>query len=227
MATLFITATPIGNLGDFSPRAVDVLRSVAAIACEDTRTSGFLLHAFEIKKPMISFHAHNEHGRVEQLVELLNGGQDVALISDAGMPGVSDPGFLAVRAAHAAGHTVSVIPGPSAAITALVGSGLPCDRFTFEGFLPQKKGRKTRIEQLKDEERTMIFFESPYRIAKLLLELGAVFGSDRLACFGRELTKKFEEIRRGTLSELHISLTERDAIKGEFVLIVAGKAYSE
>jgi len=227
LATLFITATPIGNLGDFSPRAVEVLRSVSAIACEDTRTSGFLLHAFEIKKPLLSFHAHNEHGRVDQLIERLDAGQDVALISDAGMPGVSDPGFLAVRAAHAAGHTVSVIPGPSAALTALVGSGLPCDRFTFEGFLPQKKGRKTRIESLRGEERTMIFFESPYRITKLLKELAEVFGPERLACFGRELTKKFEEIRRGTLTELHVSLTERDAIKGEFVLIVAGSQYSE
>ncbi len=227
MATLFIIATPIGNLGDFSPRAVEILKSVEAVACEDTRTSGFLLSSFEIKKPMISFHAHNEHVRVEQVMQKLEAGQDIALISDAGMPGISDPGFLATRAAHLNGHVVCVIPGPSAAITALVASGLPCDRFCFEGFLPQKKGRKTRIEQLKDEDRTIIFFESPFRIVKLIESLMSTFGEERIGSFGRELTKKFEEVKRGTLRELHQSLTERPSIKGEFVLIVAGKGYTE
>lgn len=227
MATLYIIATPIGNLGDFSPRAIEVLNHVEAVACEDTRTSGFLLHHFEIKKPMISFHSHNEHKRLQDLTNLLDGGSDVALISDAGMPAISDPGFLAVRQAHLMGHTVIVIPGPSAAISALAASGLPSDRFTFEGFLPQKKGRKTRIEQLSDETRTMIFFESPYRILKLLDELSTVFGPDRLACFGRELTKKFEENRRGTLAELAQLLRDKPSIKGEFVLVVAGKDYTE
>lgn len=227
MSTLYIIATPIGNLGDFSPRAREILSQVAAVACEDTRTSGFLLHHFEIKKPLFSFHSHNEHKRVNALTDLLDGGSDVALISDAGMPAISDPGFLAVRAAHQLGHTVSVIPGPCAATTALAASGLPSDRFCFEGFLPQKKGRKTRVELLCDETRTMIFFESPYRIVKLLKELSAVFGEDRQACFGRELTKKFEEIRRATLAELIVSLEERPSIKGEFVLVVAGKDYTE
>lgn len=227
MSTLFLIATPIGNLGDFSSRAVETLQSVASIACEDTRTSGFLLSHFKVKKPLISFHAHNEHNKVAQILELLDGGQDVALISDAGMPGISDPGFLAVRQAHLNGHLVSVIPGASAAITALVASGLPSDRFCFEGFLPQKKGRKTRLEALQNEERTMIFFESPYRILKLIEECKKMFGNDRIACFGRELTKKFEEIRRASLAELHISLSERPSIKGEFVLVVAGKGYSE
>lgn len=227
MATLYLIATPIGNLGDLSPRAIEVLKQVDAIACEDTRTSGFLLHHFEIKKPLISFHSHNEHKRLQALTDLLDAGSDVALISDAGMPAISDPGFLAVRQAHQLAHTVIVIPGPSAAISALAASGLPSDRFCFEGFLPQKKGRKTRIQLLADETRTMIFFESPYRIVKLIDELSAVFGPDRLACFGRELTKKFEENRRGTLTELKLSLSQRPSIKGEFVLIVAGKDYTE
>ncbi|MCC5926170.1 MAG: 16S rRNA (cytidine(1402)-2'-O)-methyltransferase [Bacteroidetes bacterium] len=227
MATLYLIATPIGNLGDLSPRAVEVLKQVDTIACEDTRTSGFLLHHFEVKKPLISFHSHNEHKKLQALSDLLDAGNHIALISDAGMPAISDPGFLAVRQAHLSGHEVIVIPGPSAAISALAASGLPSDRFCFEGFLPQKKGRKTRIEQLTEEARTMIFFESPYRILKLLDELSLVFGSDRLACFGRELTKKFEENRRGTLSELKASLSERPSIKGEFVLIVAGKDYTE
>lgn len=227
MATLYLIATPIGNLGDLSPRAVEVLKQVDTIACEDTRTSGFLLHHFEVKKPLISFHSHNEHKKLQALSDLLDAGNHIALISDAGMPAISDPGFLAVRQAHLSGHEVIVIPGPSAAISALAASGLPSDRFCFEGFLPQKKGRKTRIEQLTEEARTMIFFESPYRILKLLDELSLVFGPDRLACFGRELTKKFEENRRGTLSELKASLSERPSIKGEFVLIVAGKDYTE
>lgn len=227
MSTLFLIATPIGNLGDFSPRAVEMLKTVSAIACEDTRTSGVLLSHFQIKKPLISFHAHNEHGKISQIVEMMDAGQDVALISDAGMPGISDPGFLAVREAHQKGHIVSVIPGASAAITALVASGLPSDRFCFEGFLPQKKGRKTRLETLQDEDRTMVFFESPYRILKLIDECIKHFGEDRIACFGRELTKKFEEIQRAPLTDLKRSLTERPSIKGEFVLVVAGKGYSE
>jgi 16S rRNA (cytidine1402-2'-O)-methyltransferase len=227
LSTLYLIATPIGNLGDLSPRAIETLKFVSMIACEDTRTSGFLLSHFQIKKPLISFHAHNEHGKISQIVDMLDAGQDVALISDAGMPGISDPGFLAVRESHLKGHTVSVIPGASAAVTALVASGLPSDRFCFEGFLPQKKGRKTRLEALVDEDRTMVFFESPYRILKLIDECIKHFGEDRIACFGRELTKKFEEIKRAPLSLLKQSLTERASIKGEFVLVVAGKGYSE
>lgn len=227
MATLYLIATPIGNLGDISPRAIEILRQVDLIACEDTRTSGFLLSHVEVKKPLMSFHSHNEHKKLQDLTDMLDAGQSIALISDAGMPAISDPGFLAVRQAHLHNHEVIVIPGPSAAISALAASGLPSDRFCFEGFLPQKKGRKTRIELLRDETRTMIFFESPYRIVKLLDELSAAFGPERLACFGRELTKKFEENRRGTLLELKTSLSERASIKGEFVLIVAGKDYTE
>lgn len=185
------------------------------------------MHHMGIKKHLISFHTHNEHQRIDQVMSLLEAGKDIALVSDAGMPGISDPGFLAVREAHLRGVQVIVIPGPSAAIAALAASGLPSDRFTFEGFLPQKKGRKTRLEALKDEERTMIFFESPFRIVKLLQECHDLFGPDRLACFSRELTKKFEENRRGTLGELLHELKNRQAVKGEFVLIVAGNSYQD
>ena len=227
MATLYVIGTPIGNLSDISTRMSEVFNHVEAVACEDTRTTGFLMHHLGIKKHLISFHTHNEHHRISQVMELLEAGKDIALVSDAGMPGISDPGFLAVREAHLRGVQVIVIPGPSAAITALAASGLPSDRFTFEGFLPQKKGRKTRLEALKEEDRTMIFFESPFRILKLLQECIDLFGPERLACFGRELTKKFEENRRGTLSDLHANLKSRPSIKGEFVLIVAGNTYQD
>ncbi len=227
MATLYVIGTPIGNLNDISKRAIEVLSEVAGVACEDTRTTGFLLQHLGLKKQLFSFHAHNEHAKIDQLMNYLVSGNDVALVSDAGMPGISDPGFLAVRKAHETGITVSVIPGPSAVLTALVASGLPSDRFCFEGFLPQKKGRKTRLELLKQEDKTMVLFESPHRIVKLIKECIGIFGPDRLACFGRELTKKFEENRRGTLSELLISLETRPSIKGEFVLVVAGNTYTE
>jgi 16S rRNA (cytidine1402-2'-O)-methyltransferase len=227
LATLYIVATPIGNLQDISARALEVLANVSVIACEDTRTSGVLLKHYSIKTEMMSFHAHNEHHKTEKLIERLDAGFDLALISDAGMPTISDPGFLVVRAAHSRGHVVTVIPGASAAITAIAASGLPSDKFCFEGFLPQKKGRKTRIRTLKDETRTMIFFESPFRIIRLINELITEFGEDRPGCFCRELTKKFEEVKRGTLRELHQSLSERPAVKGEFVLVVAGKGYTE
>ncbi len=227
LATLYLIATPIGNLSDWSPRAIELVGSVAHLYCEDTRTTGFLLHQFGIKTPMSSFHLHNEHGKVQDVIQKLDDGLDVALMSDAGTPGISDPGFLATRAAHAAGHTVCAIPGPSAAITALVASGLPSDRFVFEGFLPPKKGRQTRLKALEAETRTMIFFESPFRIVKLLAELSVVLGETRLACIGRELTKKFEEVKRADLKTLHTDLSTRDAIKGEFVLVVAGSEYEE
>ncbi len=176
---------------------------------------------------MSSFHLHNEHDKVQDVIRKLDEGLDVALVSDAGTPGISDPGFLATRSAHQSGHTVCAIPGPSAALTALVASGLPSDRFVFEGFLPPKKGRQTRLKALQSESRTMVFFESPFRIVKLLSELGAVLGGDRLACVGRELTKKFEEVKRGDLQSLHHDFSTRDAIKGEFVLVVAGSEYAE
>jgi 16S rRNA (cytidine1402-2'-O)-methyltransferase len=227
VATLYVIGTPIGNLSDVSTRMSEVLNHVEAVACEDTRTTGFLMQYLGLKKHLISFHSHNEHHRIAQIMELLESGKDIALVSDAGMPGISDPGFLAVREAHLRGIQVIVIPGPSAAVTALAASGLPSDRFTFEGFLPQKKGRKTRLEALRNEDRTMIFFESPFRILKLIQECVAVFGPDRLACFGRELTKKFEENRRGTLTEIQNDLKNRPSIKGEFVLIVAGNTYQD
>lgn len=227
MSTLFLVATPIGNLDDFSPRAVEVLENVAYIACEDTRTSGVLLSHYNIDNPTFSFHQHNEHKKVEHLLNLLDARQDVALISDAGMPGISDPGFLAVRAAHKAGHRVSVIPGPDAATTALVASGLPCDKYAYEGFLPPKKGRQKRLKQLIDEERTLVIFESPHRLLKLLDELYGYLGSQRYIAVARELTKKFEEVVRGPLEEVKLKFETRDEIKGEIVVVVAPDGYSE
>lgn len=227
MATLFLVATPIGNLGDFSHRAEEVLKSVAHIGCEDTRTSGHLLSRYNIDAQLFSFHQHNEHQKVEHLMNLLDSRQDVALISDAGMPGISDPGFLAAREAHKAGHTVSVIPGPDAATTALVASGLPCDKYVFEGFLPQKKGRQKQLKQLKNEARTIIFYESPHRLMKLLEELKPYMGDQRYIAVARELTKKFEEIVRGPLFEVQANFERRESVKGEIVVIVAPKGYSE
>ncbi len=196
MSTLFLVATPIGNLDDFSTRAVEVLRSVPYIACEDTRRSGLLLKHYDIEAQKFSFHSHNEHQKVKHLLNLLDTQQNVALITDAGMPGISDPGFLAARAAHQAGHRVRTVPGPDAATTAIVSSGLPCDKYAFEGFLPAKKGRQKRLKILAKEERTLVLYESPYRILKLLKELNKYFGTDRLVAITRELTKKFEEIVR-------------------------------
>jgi len=227
VSTFFVVATPIGNLSDFSPRAVEVLKSVDHIACEDTRTSGKLLKSFDISKPTFSFHLHNEHHKVEHLLNILRGGQSVALISDAGMPGISDPGFLAVRAVRQEGIDVIVIPGPDAATTALVASGLPCDKYCFEGFLPPKKGRQKRLSQLAEEERTIIFYESPHRIIKLLTELEEHFDGERLAAVARELTKKFEEVVRAPISELKENFENRVSIKGEIAVVVSGKGYTE
>lgn len=227
MSIFYIVATPIGNLQDFSPRAVEILKQVDHIACEDTRTSGKLLSAFGISTPKFSFHQHNEHHKVEHVLNILRGGQSVALISDAGMPGISDPGFLAVRAIKKEGFSVIVIPGPDAATTALVASGLPCDKYCFEGFLPPKKGRQKRLKELAEEPRTLILYESPHRIVKLLSELNEYFGEDRLAAIARELTKKFEEVNRATLAELLQDYSNRDSIKGEFAVVIAGKDYQE
>jgi 16S rRNA (cytidine1402-2'-O)-methyltransferase len=227
VSTLYIVATPIGNLKDFSPRAVEILNSVDYIACEDTRTSGNLLKHFGIDKPTFSFHQHNEHRKVGHVMNILDANQNVGLISDAGMPGISDPGFLAVRAAQNGGHTVSVIPGPDAATTALVASGLPCDRYIFEGFLPHKKGRQKRLGQLAEEELTIVIYESPNRVLKLLGELEKHFEPSRLAAVARELTKKFEEVVRGSITELKAEFEQRETIKGEIVVIISGKGYSE
>lgn len=227
MSTLYIVATPIGNLSDFSPRAVDILNSVDQIACEDTRTSSVLLQHYQIEKPTFSFHQHNEHQKVKHIVNLLNGGTSVAIISDAGMPGISDPGFLATRAAHQHGHTVSAIPGPDAATTALAASGLPCDRYIYEGFLPPKKGRETRIRQIAEADLTSVIYVSPHKLVRFLERLSTFAEPDRFVCVARELTKKFEEIQRGSLASLTKEWQHRDAVKGEIVVIVAGKTYSE
>lgn len=227
MSTLYIVATPIGNLEDISERAQKVLESVSYIACEDTRTSGVLLKHLGVNTPTFAFHQHNEHQKLEHLMNILDARQNVAIISDAGMPGISDPGFLAVRAAHQAGHSVSVIPGPDAATTAIVASGLPCDKYVFEGFLPQKKGRQKRLKQLAEEERSIIFYESPYRLQKLLKELRKYMGDQRMMAVCRELTKKFEEIVRGPIKSVYDIFKLRDEIKGEIVVIVAPKSYSE
>ena len=227
MSILYIVATPIGNLGDFSKRAADTLRQADHIACEDTRTSGVLFKEFGIDKPLFSFHLHNEHQKVQHIMNILDGGQTVAIVSDAGMPGISDPGFLAIRAAHQNGHTVSVIPGPDAATTALVASGLPCDRYTFEGFLPPKKGRQTRIQAIAESDITSVIYVSPHKIVRFLNRLSEFSEPSRWICIARELTKKFEEIDRGRLSEITEAWEARDTIKGEIVVVVAGKEYDE
>lgn len=227
MSTLYIVATPIGNLGDFSPRAVETLKHVDQIGCEDTRTSSVLLQKFEIDKPTFSFHQHNEHHKVKHLVNLLDGGSDIALISDAGMPGISDPGFLAVRAAHQNGHSVCAIPGPDAATTALAASGLPSDRYIFEGFLPPKKGRETRIKLIAESEITSIVYVSPHKLVRFLTRLSKFTEPERLISIARELSKKFEEVQRGKISTLLNDWENRPSIKGEFVVIISGKTYSE
>lgn len=227
MSTLYIVATPIGNLADISERARNVLQSVSYIACEDTRTSGILLNHLDIDAKTFAFHQHNEHQKVDHLINILDARQNVAVISDAGMPGISDPGFLAVRAAHQSGHSVSVIPGPDAATTALVASGLPCDKYVFEGFLPQKKGRQKRLKQLVDEDRSVVLYESPYRLKKLLGELRKYMGDQRMAAVCRELTKKFEEVIRGSLKSVSDTIELRDEVKGEIVVILAPQDYSE
>lgn len=219
---LFLVPTPIGNLKDITLRAVEVLKSVDVILAEDTRTSGTLLKHLEITRPLQSYHIFNEHKAVEKLVERMRKGEVFALVSDAGTPAISDPGFLLVREVISAGLEVQCLPGPTAFVPALVNSGLPNDRFVFEGFLPHKKGRKTRIDSLEDEPRTIIFYESPHRLIKTLEQLAEVFGADRQACVSRELSKLHEENVRGSLAEL-IEYYENNPLKGEIVLVVAGK----
>ena len=222
MAKLFIVPTPIGNLEDITLRALRILKECDLLLAEDTRTSGFLLKHFGIEKKIFSHHQHNEHRTVEDLVHRIETGQNIALVSDAGTPGISDPGFLLVRECIRKGMAVECLPGPVAFIPALIQSGLPCDRFCFEGFLPQKKGRQTRLKELAQEARTMVFYESPFRLVKTLEQFSEVFGNDRPASVSRELTKLFEENRRGTLSELSAYFKEK-TVKGEIVMVVGGK----
>lgn len=221
MSKLFVVPTPVGNLEDMSFRAIRTLKEVDVILAEDTRTSGFLLKHYEIKTPMMSHHKFNEHQSVDAIVKRIQGGQIMALISDAGTPAISDPGFLLVRACAEQGVTVECLPGATAFVPALVDSGLPNDRFCFEGFLPVKKGRQTRLNLLAQETRTMIFYESPYRLVKTLTQFAEYFGAERKASVSREISKMFEDTQRGTLTELVTYYTNKPA-KGEIVIIVAG-----
>lgn len=219
---LYIVPTPVGNLEDMTCRALKVLKKASLILAEDTRTSGNLLKHFEIKSPMLSYHKFNEHQTVAGLVHRMEAGETIALVSDAGTPGISDPGFLLVRECVRAGVEVQTLPGATAFVPALVSSGLPCDKFCFEGFLPQKKGRQTVLRGLTEEHRTMVFYESPYRLVKTLSQLAEVFGEVRQAAVCREISKIHEEIVRGTLAELILHFTEQEP-RGEIVVVVAGK----
>jgi 16S rRNA (cytidine1402-2'-O)-methyltransferase len=219
---LILVPTPIGNLKDITLRALEVLQEVDVILAEDTRTSSVLLNHYNIQKPLSPYHQHNEHKIVQHLIDQLKEGKKIALITDAGTPGISDPAFLLVRACVQNDVPVETLPGATAFVPALVNSGLPTNRFVFEGFLPQKKGRMTALKQLAEEERTMIFYESPYRLVKTLADLMQYFGEDRLCSVSRELTKKFEENKRGTLKEVHDHFAAK-TVKGEIVMVVAGK----
>lgn len=221
MGILYVVPTPVGNMEDMTFRAIRILKEADLILAEDTRTSGILLKHFEIKNQMMSHHKFNEHGTTAGIVERLKAGAVIALISDAGTPGISDPGFYLVREAVAAGQEVQCLPGATAFVPALVSSGLPDDRFCFEGFLPQKKGRQTRLESLRSETRTMIFYESPYRVLKTLQQFAEVFGPDRPVSCCREISKIHEESVRGTLSEVIAHFKEKEP-KGEFVIVVGG-----
>ncbi len=221
MGLLYLVPTPVGNMEDMTLRAIRILKEADLILAEDTRTSGILLKHFDIKNQMMSHHKFNEHGTAAGIIERIKAGATVALISDAGTPGISDPGFYLVREAVAAGIEVQCLPGATAFVPALVSSGLPDDRFCFEGFLPQKKGRHTRLDSLKEEKRTMIFYESPYRVLKTLEQFSEYFGEDRQVSCCREISKVHEESVRGTLAEVieHFKKTEP---RGEFVIVLAG-----
>lgn len=218
---LYVVPTPVGNLEDITLRALRLLREADLVLAEDTRTSSVLLSHFDIHKPMLAHHKFNEHGTLPSLIERIRGLETVVLISDAGTPAISDPGFLLVRECVREGIDVQTLPGATALIPAVVNSSLPCDRFCFEGFLPQKKGRRTRLMQLAEETRTMVLYESPYRLVKTLRELCGVLGEERPAAVCREISKVHEECRRGTLSELAAHYEAHDP-KGEIVLVVAG-----
>ena len=223
MGILYIVPTPVGNMEDMTFRAIRVLKEVDLVLAEDTRTSGILLKHYEIKNQLMSHHKFNEHGTSAGIVGRLLAGENVALISDAGTPGISDPGFFLVREAVRTGVEVQCLPGATAFVPALVASGLPCDRFVFEGFLPQKKGRQTRLEALREEQRTMVFYESPYRLVKTLQQLAEVFGSDRQVSVCREISKVHEESVRGSLEEVIAHFKEKEP-KGEIVIVLAGNS---
>ena len=225
MGILYVVPTPVGNLEDITARALRVLGECDLVLAEDTRTTGVLLHHFGIRKSMLSYHKFNEHQAVAGVVRRLEAGEVIALVSDAGTPGISDPGFLVVREAARAGVEVVTLPGATAFVPALVTSGLPCDRFCFEGFLPQKKGRMTRLQSLAAETRTMVFYESPRRVVKTLEQFADIFGGDRICAVCREISKIHEECVRGSLTEVleHFNTEEP---RGEFVLVVSGSAGS-
>jgi len=223
---LYVVPTPVGNLEDITFRAIRILKEVDFILAEDTRTTGFLLTRFDIKNQMQSHHKFNEHQTVDWITTRIKAGQSVALVSDAGTPGISDPGFLLVRECIAQGIEVECLPGATAFVPALINSGLPCDRFLFEGFLPQKKGRQTRLKELASESRTMVFYESPFRILKTLEQLSICMGLERKASVSREISKLHEQTVRGNLGELIHWFTKNEP-RGEFVIVVAGKEYKK
>jgi 16S rRNA (cytidine1402-2'-O)-methyltransferase len=219
---LYLVPTPVGNLEDMTFRAIRILKEVGLILAEDTRTTGFLLKHFEIQNKMLSHHKFNEHQTVEAIAERIKAGESVALVTDAGTPGISDPGFLLVRECVTQGLEVECLPGASAFVPALVDSGLPIERFCFEGFLPQKKGRQSRLKELATENRTMVFYESPFRIVKTLTQMAEYFGQDRKVSVSREISKLYEQTVRGSLQEV-ISLFTTNEPRGEFVIVVSGK----
>jgi len=219
---LYLVPSPIGNLADITFRAIEILKSVDLILAEDTRTSSVLLRNYSVEKPVTPYHQHNEHKVLQHLVDQMSGGKIMALITDAGTPGISDPAFLLVRACIKNGIKVECLPGATAFVPALVNSGLPTNRFIFEGFLPQKKGRQTLMKKLSEEERTLIFYESPMRLVKTLEDCITYFGADRQCCVSRELTKMFEENKRGTLVEVCNHFKQKP-VKGEIVIVVQGK----
>lgn len=257
MGTLLLVATPIGNLSDISARALESLQKADRIGCEDTRTTGVLLKHFSIDKPLFSLHQHNEHQKVSMVLQWLNAGETIAVVTDAGMPGISDPGFLITRAVYQnnetneedegdtmeshkgaekkfaklepkeAKHKILVIPGPDACTTALVASGLPSDRYVFEGFLPHKRGRKTRLEEIQQRTMTTVLYESPHRVKKLLSELHEMGDASRYVCVSREMTKMYEEHVRGTVDQVKRRLDARESVKGEIVVVIAPKSYQE
>lgn len=222
MSKLYLVSTPIGNLEDITYRAVRILKETDLILSEDTRKTSILLKKYSIIQKLSSFHKFNEHQSLRKIIDILKEGKSVALVSDAGTPGISDPGFILVRECIRENIDIECIPGPTALIPALVLSGIPCDRFTFEGFLPVKKGRNKRLQRLADENRTMIFYESPHRLKKTLLDMAPIMGSDRPAVIAREITKIYEEILRGNLESLIREVGQRP-LKGEIVIILQGK----
>ncbi len=226
MAHLVLVPTPIGNLEDITLRALRILKECDFVLAEDTRTSGKLLKLLEISKPMVAFHAHNEHKALENVVQKIQSSNLVALVSDAGTPGISDPGFLLVRACIDAGIKVECLPGPTAIIPALVASGLACDRFVFEGFLPHKKGRQTKFLEIAKEDRTVVLYESPHRLAKCMAQIEEFMGAERKVCVVREISKMFETYHRGTAQELKVYF-EQNPPKGEIVIIIEGISKEE